>query len=32
VIDPDAGHGGKTQELCRLDPDFPIEDKIAFPD
>jgi hypothetical protein len=32
VINPDAGHGGKTQGLCRLDPDFPIKDKIVLAD
>jgi hypothetical protein len=32
LIDPDAGHGGKTQGLCRLDPDFPIKDKIVLAD
>src|ERR1019366_9802385 len=31
-INPDAGHGGKTQGLCRLDPDFPIKDKIVLAD
>jgi Transposase domain (DUF772) len=29
VIDPNAWHHGKTQGLGRLDPDFPIEDKIV---
>jgi hypothetical protein len=32
VINPDAGHGRKTQDLCRLDPDFPIKDKIVLAD
>ena len=32
MIDPDAGYGGKTQGLCRLDPDFPIENKIVLAD
>jgi hypothetical protein len=32
VINPDAGYGEKTQGLCRLDPDFPVKDKIVLAD
>ena len=30
VINPDAGHGGKTQKLSRFDPGFPVENQIVL--